>query len=271
MSRVLGVLHERRAALDAGLTSADLSSTVDAELARFIAISSSITPPGDPRIRGPRISPSTADELMRESEFLRRLGHRSPVLVDGPLGLSTQFWVATGRPAHVPRRKEVLDRSHFIEATHSSNDLANTKPFFLGLYTSTGVFGSFGMWWCYLEQNRGSTIHPFPWRVWSLEIDPSARIREIATATDWVAFVAAHSVRRDGLLYPDWRLAAADCDGVHMTLRAIATTQGLAFSAGDDVVAPPYWDVESTLWLRWSFASTEAVHEEDDCRRAREQ
>jgi len=29
--------------------------------------------------------------------------------------------------------------------------------------------------------------------------------------------------------------------------------QGIGFPTEDGIVAAPYWDVESTFWLRWSF------------------
>lgn len=254
MDPTLAVLYQRRAALDAELTAADRFAAVDPDVARFIAEISWITPPGNPRNHPPRVPADAADEIMKESELLRRLGDKAPGVTDGPLPSSAQLWVATGRGSP---RANLLDPSHFIDSDRASGGLASTKPFEFGLYTSSGQLGDFGMWWCYLELNRGSSLFPLPWRVWSLEVDSQARVLEISTAMAWVEFVAAKPVRKYGLLYPDWKLAGARWDGVHMTLRAIAATQGVAFCAGNDVVAPPYWDVESTLWLRWSFTSAE--------------
>ena len=63
----------------------------------------------------------------------------------------------------------------------------------------------------------------------------------------------------EGLLYPDWKAVARHCDGVHVTLRAVGATQGICFRLSDGVVAPPYWDVETTFWLRWVFEHVEFV------------
>ena len=60
-------------------------------------------------------------------------------------------------------------------------------------------------------------------------------------------------------LYPDWRSASRDYDAVHMTLQAIVATQGIYLRAGVRIVAPPSWDIESTLWLRWCFRGPELV------------
>jgi hypothetical protein len=74
-----------------------------------------------------------------------------------------------------------------------------------------------------------------------------------------VDFVLSHPRRERGWLFPDWNSVAHQCDGVHMTLRAIAATQGLYFPTEQGIVAAPYWDIESTLWLRWCFGSVRLV------------
>lgn len=61
------------------------------------------------------------------------------------------------------------------------------------------------------------------------------------------------------MLYPDWRAVAQRYDAVHMTLRAIAATQGLLFPTDEGQIAPTFWDVESTFWLRWCFRSVRQV------------
>ena len=88
-----------------------------------------------------------------------------------------------------------------------------------------------------------------------------ARVLEISTAVEWVRFVMTYPKARNGLLYPDWRLATGSWDTVHMTLRAVAATQGIWFSEGPQVTAAPYWDVESTFWLRWAFTGAQMVHQ----------
>lgn len=236
----------------------DRLSAVDSDLAHFIDVLSWVTPLGDPYNHGPRMRADVADEIMAECQLLQRLRKRAPIIMNGPLIPSDQFRVVTGRRRCADR----LTESQFVGSDRAPEGLASTKPPNLGLFTSTGVFDTFGMWWCYLELNRGSSLFPLPWTVWSLDVHPSARVLEIDTATAWVEFVALEPVRRHGLLYPNWRVAGNAWDGVHMTVSAIAATQGVTFVAGADVVAPPYWDVESTLWLRWSFKAVEEVASE---------
>jgi hypothetical protein len=48
-----------------------------------------------------------------------------------------------------------------------------------------------------------------------------------------------------------------------MTAAAVAATQGLCFREGDLITAPAYWDVESTLWLRWVFDGVTLSGERD--------
>lgn len=109
------------------------------------------------------------------------------------------------------------------------------------------------MWWSYLLENRHSSLFPLPWRAWRMRISVGARVREITTAEEWVAFVSEFAFVHDGLAYPAWREVAALWDGIHMTAAAVAATQGLCFRGKRLTTAPAYWDVESTLWLRWVF------------------
>jgi hypothetical protein len=146
-----------------------------------------------------------------------------------------------------------------VEVTTEASVPPSTKPFEVGLYTSTGVFGTFGMWWCSLELNSESTLFPRPWKIWALEATADARVFEIATAVQWVDFVSAEPLDSEGVLSPDWGAVAARWDGIHMSAAAVAATQGIRFGAAGHVVAPPYWDVASTLWLRWSFTGQRIV------------
>lgn len=58
-----------------------------------------------------------------------------------------------------------------------------------------------------------------------------------------------------GRVAPAPALAGGGCVELH----AISATQGLDLHTGDGIVAAPYWDVESTSWLRWCVASAELV------------
>lgn len=102
-------------------------------------------------------------------------------------------------------------------------------------------------------------IYPLPWYTWELEIDKDVRVAEIGSATAWVEFVCAHARISDGLVYPDWVDIAQSFDAVHLTLRMIAAAQGLSFATRHGDIPAAFWDVETTLWLRWCFSRASLV------------
>jgi len=116
------------------------------------------------------------------------------------------------------------------------------------------------MWRTYLDLYHGSDLYPLPWFTWETKAAVGgAAVLEITTANDWAAFVAAYSRADAGMIYPDWVRVASDFAGIHMTLRAVAATQGFVFETGCGLTAPAFWDIESTLWLRWCFESVRLV------------
>jgi hypothetical protein len=255
------VLAERVSHLDSRPIYADLHGNFDPDLAHFIRTIEAITPPGSSREQLPVAAANVADEIISNCRLVQRLIEKSPEISVGPIVRTEQYWIATGRPAHLPPSVPTLDRAHFVEPARTTDMLTSTKPFDLGLYTSTGVLGTLGMWWCALQLNEGSSLFPLPWNVWSIQASEDSNVLEITTAAEWVDFVSTYPIYRNGWLYPDWRIVAHGWDGIHMTVRTIAASQGICFSAGTQIVAPPYWDVESTLWLRWAFAAVEPLQE----------
>ncbi len=117
------------------------------------------------------------------------------------------------------------------------------------------------MWWEYIKRFPGpSSLFPEPWGFWALEVDQNATVLEVASARDWLSVVDAHPVHHRGFVYPDWTAIAARWDAVHMTAAAILATQGVCLRLADgSPVAAPFWDVESTFWLRWVFAGAERI------------
>jgi hypothetical protein len=150
----------------------------------------------------------------------------------------------------------MLKREHFVAAGPGTS--VSTKPFSVGLFSSTGIGGTYGMWHLYLEATQ-SSLFPQPWYVWRVRPRDDAQVLEISSATAWAEFVLAYPLQRDGLLCPDWNAAANVYDGVHVTLQAIIAMQGLSPRSGLGLLAPTFWDVESTLWLRWVFSTTRFV------------
>lgn len=210
------------------------------------------------------ISAGAADAAIADSKCMRELMAVAPEIVAGPLALDQQFWTTTGKPEHLPDQHPVPSELHFVTARQARNTLS-TKPFGMGIFTATGVVGT-DMWRMYLDLNKGSTLHPLPWKTWKMHLDPAARVhvREIASASDWVAFNQDYPrPGQDGHVYPDWVEVSNDFDAVHLTFRAIAAIQGLRLLSDAGLIAPAYWGLESTLWLRWRFDSAHIIHLQD--------
>lgn len=230
------------------------------DILHFIAIIERITNSGSSN-KGIQeitcLSPVDADTLLEGCRLIARLTESVPEIVVGPCQPHSQYWVGTGKPSQVMLAAPILREADFIPVTSAVN--FTTKPFPGGLFTSTGILNTHGMWRMYLDLKRGSTLHPLPWHVWSIDSYRNLTIHEITSASEWVDFVLCYPKRRDDLLYPDWRAASEKYDAVHMTLRAICATQGLYFLTTEGIVSAPYWDVETTLWLRWCFNSAQFV------------
>jgi hypothetical protein len=91
---------------------------------------------------------------------------------------------------------------------------------------------------------------------YAVELQRTPRVYEIPNARAWTDLVTTYPREYNSLIYPDWQQIETQYDAVHMTLRAIFAMQGLRLRTEAGVVAETYWDVESTLWLRWVFDAT---------------
>ena len=232
----------------------------------FITVVERITSAGIPKINDaadvdvlPCVSAAVADAFLKSSRLLARLEDAVPAIVTGPLRFDLQYWVGIENRSGAPKRELTLSEPHFIGVSDAVPMKASTKPFYVGLFTSTGVLGTYGMWRIYLDRYERYALDPRPRWTWAVELHDNVVVHEIASASQWVEFVLSHPRREGELLFPDWKSVARQCDGVHMTLRAIAATQGLYFPTEQGVIAAPYWDVESTFWVRWCFDSVKLV------------
>jgi hypothetical protein len=232
------LLESRVAALDGDPAPSEKHGRVDTDLAHFIRTLAAVTAPRQEYFDS-CIAPKCADDVVAQSELIGRLRARAPEIVLGPMQRTRQYFVET----------EGTRERHVVTSGGGSTDSnsAATKP--KGLFTATGVFDSFGMWWSYLALNHRSSLFRPPWKVWAVEIPVEARVVELTSACDWVEFVLSHRIDVEGHIYPDWRSAESKWDGVHMTIAAIAATQGINFPIESRFVAAPFWDVESTVWL----------------------
>lgn len=237
-------VRERAVALDQLQPGWAEGMGLDPDLAHFVQVLSSVTDADPFGERAEPIAAALADDGVAGSRLLARLHERAPELTAGPLDRERQFWVATGRTV-VAAPDESLVQPVSADAA--------SKPRDFGLFTSTGALGSLGMWACYLELHRHSTLFPGPRTAWSLPVSPQARVEEVASAADWVALVQRHPHEHGGLVHLDWEAVSAEVDGVHLTARAVAAVQGWKLDSAASIVAPSFWDVETTVWLRWAF------------------
>jgi hypothetical protein len=199
------------------------------------------------------IDPAMADDVAASCRLLARLGRAHPELVAGTLRWDAQQWIGTGRHA-APEPAAV------VPATPTASE---PKPFGVGLFTSTAGPDGRSPWRVYLEAYRGSDLFPLPWTGWALPVVPPARVRELASARDWVELVTQYPAVRSGLVHPNWAAVAKDYDGVHFTFSAVVAIQGVPLRTAAGPTRPGFWDVESTFWLRWSFAPARRDHRAD--------
>jgi len=115
------------------------------------------------------------------------------------------------------------------------------------------------MWRTFLELGSERSLHPRPWTVWRLQPEDGVAVLEIDSARGWRDFVQAFPRVRGRFISPDWTQVACEYDAVHITLAAIIATQAFTFAATPHVIAPSYWDIETTLWLRWCFTAVTQV------------
>ncbi|WP_171166157.1 hypothetical protein [Streptomyces sp. I05A-00742] len=254
------ILRRRVAQLDAV---ADPTAGADAGLRHFTSVMTGWTEPettalaGGPAVLAPSEA-AEADEMADSCLLLGRLARDQECLVRGPLDRTRQHWIGTGPHELVPHRRSALDRERFVPPGGDPGQPPSTKPFHLGLYTSTARRDGPCMWRMYLD--LGSSLHPRPWQTWELSVtDPTAEVLGIGGAVDWAAFLGRYPLVRGDDVYPDWTKAARDFAGVHMTLRAIVAAQGFRIPVAGGLAAAPFWDIESVLWLRWCFAAPRLV------------
>jgi len=264
------ILAQRIKTLDARPILEIPGAGIDRDIGRFVQTLAASTPQCEvSRVRRNTIEASIADELISECELLHRLGKRAPEVALGPLELRDQRCISTTRPRRFHKTPSSPEKAFFFDIASPSNaQQPSTKPFYVGLFSSTAVFGSFGMWWAYLCLSHGSSLFGLPWTIWELQVRTRVAVFEVSSAANWVKLLEGYGVEHDGLIFPDWNSIAADFDGVHMSAYGVAATQGICFSERGRVTAPPFWDVESTLWLRWVFDKPRLAADQVDLERA---
>lgn len=138
-----------------------------------------------------------------------------------------------------------------------------------GVFTSTGPVGPLPAVEVGCETD-GAGQERF--EVWDVAISSGARIWNITGPDDWGRLVARYPrdvtasrrhdwfrfTGRDGTwLLPDWRRAAGDWDGVHLSIAGYISATGLAIPAGDAATVLVGWGPDQTLWLNDVFTNVD--------------
>jgi hypothetical protein len=224
------------------------------QIAHFVAVMSRWTDAVMEVEAGPgaAVEPAAADMLARGSRLLANIERSEPRLVTGPMDVTMQQWTPIGRSAYTG---EPPSERSFV-APHSDRRAA-VKPSDEGLYTSTAVVGGVSMWRAFLGPG-GSAGRPLPRYTWDLTVSLPVVVAEITSATCWAEFVCAHPRRIGGVIYPDWFTVSQRFDAVHITLPTIVAAQGFALAtACGTTIAPAFWDVETTFWVRWRILAAQ--------------
>lgn len=154
------------------------------DLDQFIKVMERITSAGaEPDFHTlPRATPGEADAAVGSSRLLARLEEAMPEIVTGPVRLDAQYWLGYGPSYEYRTRRNTLDQAHFVGVLDAPELEPSSKPFHVGLYTCTGVLGTFGMWRRHLDRYRGIQfgtgldLHALPWHTWAVTPSPDARV-----------------------------------------------------------------------------------------------
>jgi hypothetical protein len=193
-----------------------------------------------------------ADDIVCQSCLIAKIGRFAPDLVSGPVDLRRQQWIKIAA-----EYRDAPDERQFNSPDPSSAPVV--QPLGFGLWTSTANVAKTSMWRAYLEPSRHMGGYPDPWHTWQLVVQKNGRVAEITNATRWVELVSAYPRSAGRHIFPDWVKIAKKWDGVHVTLAAIVATQGFSFETEAGLIPPAFFDVESTVWLKWRFAGARLV------------
>jgi hypothetical protein len=109
-------------------------------------------------------------------------------------------------------------------------------------------------------------------RCWPVEPRPGAQIFEITGPEDWTSLVRRYPIdvsrsrrhdwwRATGWagkwLIPDFAAAAADYDGIHLSVTGYLATAGRALDVNDGRTVMAGWDPDQTFWLTDTLTSSE--------------
>ncbi len=200
------------------------------------------------------IAPDMADKLLAGNRRLSEMADCEPALDSGPLQTDRQHWVGDGTRLPIVPRKEMCG------VPSPETDRTAVPAFWSAFYTSTVMTSGYSMWRALMSCSDSDAFsRRLPWHTWQMVVDDRVCVAEVKDAVTWTDLVSTYGVIVDGMVWPDWSKMAEAFDAVHFTWPLIVAAQGLAFTSDRGVVAPAFWDLECTLWLKWGFTGAHVV------------
>jgi hypothetical protein len=194
------------------------------------------------------------DAIVACCTLLERIHSQTPELMAKKAAPNQLWTVTSGAAGSANRTRQRPPAGRFLLPTTTTTPSA--KPTYGGFYTSPrlpeeGTSMSLG----YLRR-WGGTLFERPWMTYALTPVQDAIIFQICTGSDWQAHVERFPLKHGNFVYPDWRKIASAYDAVRIGLSSVVATQGVPLNSSLGLIAAAYWDVETTIWLRWRFAAT---------------
>lgn len=169
-----------------------------------------------------------------------------------------QIWVGRSIDAPTENRLEV-------DLTPFGSETPKPKRAF---WTSTYLPGLVSPW---LISPEGQFDGPY--FVWAVTATNSARVLEIHSRHEWSALAHSYPRTEAGFTYtttpyrpqsaarldPDWSNLARDWDAVHLSTGGWLTAEDVPLEADGRTTELRGWEMESTVWFRWSFNSVERI------------
>jgi hypothetical protein len=197
---------------------------------------------------------SMAPQLGSLAEWLPR---RMPGWWDD-LDRKHQIWVGRSTDAPVEDRL-VVDLSPFGSKTPKPRRAFWTCTFVPVLVSP----------WLHTPEDQSSGPH----YAWQVAVTDSARVLEIHSRDAWSALARFYPRAEAGFTFtttaprpqsaarldPDWSELSRDWDGVHLSVGGWLTAEDVPHQSDGVTTELRGWDMESTVWLRWSFSSVQRI------------
>jgi hypothetical protein len=223
-----------------------------ASLREIVARNSAVNPGSEPFVECAPDAAERVDAFLRRSELLREVD-RALSGAGGGFAADRQLWTGSATivradPPSAPR----ADRFQPVR-----NNSARPAG---GLWTSTALTGAITAWSHWREVGSESSSFLGAATAWRLTPRPGVVVREVTGAADWLALVSSYPRTTPRGVGPDWPAIAEAHDAVHFTMTAAVALQGTSYRLADGTqTVPVFVDVESTIWVRWSFTAVNPV------------